>query len=62
MYREQTIDFKEYNADMLLSYDHNFETFRLKYPTELIARINTHLKINWRTRNQYSWIYNLQKH
>jgi hypothetical protein len=27
MYREQTIDFKEYNADMLLSYDHNFEIF-----------------------------------
>jgi hypothetical protein len=32
MYREQTIDFKEYNADMLLSYDHNFEIFVVKYP------------------------------
>jgi hypothetical protein len=27
MYREQTIAFTEYNADMLLSYDHTFEIF-----------------------------------
>ncbi|MBE0392782.1 SusC/RagA family TonB-linked outer membrane protein [Flavobacterium sp. PL002] len=30
MYREQTIGFTEYNADMLLSYDHTFGDFTVK--------------------------------
>lgn len=30
MYREQTIGFTEYNADMLLSYDHTFGDFTIK--------------------------------
>lgn len=30
MYREQTIGFTEYNADMLLSYDHTFGDFSVK--------------------------------
>ncbi|NRT11575.1 SusC/RagA family TonB-linked outer membrane protein [Flavobacterium sp. 14A] len=30
MYREQTIGFTEYNADMLLSYDHTFGDFSIK--------------------------------
>ena len=30
MYREQTIGFTEYNADMLLSYDHTFSDFTVK--------------------------------
>jgi outer membrane receptor protein involved in Fe transport len=31
MYREQTIAFTEYNADMLLSYDHTFGNFSVKF-------------------------------
>ncbi|MFT7395638.1 MAG: ferric enterobactin receptor [Flavobacterium sp.] len=31
MYREQTIAFTEYNADMLLTYDHTFGNFSVKF-------------------------------
>jgi hypothetical protein len=31
MYREQTIAFTEYNADMLLSYDNTFGNFSVKF-------------------------------
>jgi uncharacterized ubiquitin-like protein YukD len=46
MYREQTIDFTEYNADMLLSYDHTLRLFvKISYGANSMNQYTSESKI-----------------
>ncbi|SDZ93164.1 TonB-linked outer membrane protein, SusC/RagA family [Flavobacterium gillisiae] len=61
MYREQTIAFTEYNADMLLSYDHTFGdfSFKISYGANSMNQYTSESKIEGQGIS-IPGIYNLQ--